>query len=101
MFSSPLNIFSTLDKIILITTAALFLSQYSKAQNSNSNSDKPLKIQRINSPIKLDGKSDEAAWDEITSFPLSAIQPNYGGNPSEHTEILLGYDNDYLYMSPL
>ncbi|MFC2124227.1 DUF5916 domain-containing protein [Bacteroidota bacterium] len=94
-----MHIFSTLSKILFFTTVTTFLPLQSIAQNSNSNSDEQIKIQRINSTVNIDGNSDEAAWKDIKSFQLSAIQPNYGGEPSEHTEILLGYDNDYLYAA--
>ena len=70
------------------------------AQDPESHlSDEPVKIQRIHSPVKLDGRSDEAAWKETKSFPLRVIQPDYGAEPSEHSEILLGYDDKYLYAA--
>ena len=49
--------------------------------------------------IVLDGKVDEAAWESIEPLPMVQYEPNAGAPPTEHTEIRLGYDDDYLYGS--
>jgi hypothetical protein len=59
----------------------------------------PIKIQRIKSPVKLDGLSNEAAWEGIRSLPVLMRRPDFGSEPSERTEILLGYDDDYIYLA--
>ena len=43
----------------------------------------PIKIQRINSPVELDGLSNEAAWNGIKSLPMLMRIPNFGSEPSE------------------
>ena len=71
-----------------------------QAQSPQSGSEnEPIKIQRVNGPVTLDGSSDEAAWDGIVPLPLVMTIPDFGGEPSELTEILLGYDDDYLYAA--
>jgi len=42
--------------------------------------------------------SDELAWQSIQPLPLIMRSPDYGHEPSERTEILLGYDDDYFYI---
>ncbi len=89
----------TLLRTLILGIAITILSLKTSAQDLESKLNEPIKIQRIKSPVKLDGISDEAAWQGIESLPLSMSIPNYGGEPSERTEILLGYDDDYLYAA--
>jgi hypothetical protein len=77
----------------------MILPAKSYTQNLKSKSTKPIKIQRIYSPIKLDGMSNEKAWQGIGSFPMIMRTPDFGGEPSDPTEILMGYDNDYIYVA--
>jgi len=59
----------------------------------------PLAIARLTGPIKLDGFSDEPAWQSVA--PLSVVQsaPTFGGPPSERTEMRIAYDDQFLYAS--
>jgi len=59
----------------------------------------PMEIPRLASPIVLDGRVDEAAWDAIAPLELVTHWPEFGNAPSERTEIRLGYDDDHLYLS--
>jgi len=82
-----------------ITLLFTFLS-IGRAQSVQSGTENnPFKIQRVNGPVKLDGLSDEAAWDGIVPLPLVMTIPNFGSEPSELTELILGYDDDYLYAA--
>ena len=56
-------------------------------------------IQRLAGPITLDGLSDEEAWKSIQPLPMVMQVPNFGNPPSEKTEILLGIDDDHLYVA--
>lgn len=56
-------------------------------------------LQRINGQVSLDGSIDEEAWKDITLLPMTMILPNYGNPPSEKTEVLIAYDDDYLYVA--
>jgi len=60
---------------------------------------KPITVHRIISPVKLDGLSDETAWENIEPLPVVMQVPRFGVEPSERTEILLAYDDDYLYVA--
>ena len=56
-------------------------------------------LTRISGPIQLDGLCNEAAWQDIELLPLVMRYPNFGDAPTKKTEILMGYDNDYLYIA--
>jgi uncharacterized protein YlzI (FlbEa/FlbD family) len=59
----------------------------------------PLAATRVSSPIRLDGRVDEAAW--LAIEPLRAVMhsPTFGVEPSERTEFRIAYDESYLYIS--
>ena len=82
--------------VTLTTTSnTVSLAQDSEAGLANE----PIKIQRIKSPVELDGLSNEPAWEGIESFSMVMRIPNFGSEPSESTEVLLGYDDNYLYVA--
>ncbi|MFC1693811.1 DUF5916 domain-containing protein [Candidatus Latescibacterota bacterium] len=59
----------------------------------------PYIIPRINGPVTLDGMSDEPAWEGIEPLPVIMHRPNFGSEPTERTEILIAYDDEYLYVA--
>ncbi|MGW8314094.1 MAG: DUF5916 domain-containing protein, partial [Bacteroidales bacterium] len=59
------------------------------------------KIQRIRSDINFDGIPDESVWDSIEPFPLVTYLPVNGKTPTEKSEIRMGYDHQYVYVSGL
>jgi hypothetical protein len=73
------------------------IGQQGKVQESDKTS--PLVIARINGPITLDGLSDEPAWKGIESLPMKQRKPHFGEEPSEKTIVLIGYDDDCLYVA--
>jgi hypothetical protein len=64
----------------------------------------PLHIKYASGPIKLDGKLDDPAWANATSFQLNSaaqdvIRPSAWQGPSDYTlNAKLLWDNDYLYL---
>ncbi len=56
-------------------------------------------VPRIQGEIKLDGLIDEPAWSDIDPLPVIMYEPNFGDEPTERTEILIAYDDDYLYAA--
>jgi len=58
-----------------------------------------LVMPRIKGPVKLDGLSNEPAWEGIESLPFVMHRPNFGNKPSELTEVFVAYDNNYLYVA--
>jgi hypothetical protein len=94
-----MSLYLTFVKYSAICIVSTILTQISSAQDPGSGHDEPIKIQRITSPVVLDGLSNEAAWEGIGSLPMVMRVPNFGSAPSERTEILIGYDDDYLYVA--
>ena len=74
--------------IILITTLFQFES-YGK--------DAPAVV-RLSQSIEFDGYPYEDAWDGAEYFPLTMNRPNFGNEPAEKSEIMITYDNEYLWI---
>ncbi|MFV1987280.1 MAG: DUF5916 domain-containing protein [Gemmatimonadota bacterium] len=64
-----------------------------------SPSPQPISLTRLTGPIELDGVVDEPAWEDITPLELIMYAPVWGGEPTQNSEIRIGYDDTYLYMS--
>ncbi|MBM4188822.1 MAG: carbohydrate binding family 9 domain-containing protein [Gemmatimonadetes bacterium] len=60
---------------------------------------RPMPLARLQGPITLDGRVNEAAWDAIDPLPMSLFSPRYLGPLTERSEIRVGYDDRYLYLS--
>ncbi len=82
---------------IAISTLSLMITVCPAQDSETGSADEPIMIQPITSPVKLDGLSNDAAWKGIESFPMTMRLPDFGREPSERTDFLLGYDDDYLY----
>jgi hypothetical protein len=77
---------------VIIFLAVYFLSILAYSQE-------PIAVKRINGKVTLDGLSTEPLWNNIVPFPLIEHQPVFGAEPSEKTEILMAYDDKYLYIA--
>jgi hypothetical protein len=58
-----------------------------------------LELKRLDGNIVLDGMITEPAWEAIKPLPLVVHQPNFGSSPSLHSEIRVGYDEEFIYVS--
>ncbi len=58
----------------------------------------PMPLHRLSGPIQLDGRLDEPAWRDVPVLPITTYGPTFKAPPSERTEILVAYDDSYLYM---
>ena len=67
--------------------------------DSISQTDPILSIQKITTPIVMDGFPDEPAWLQIDPLPLTMYQPVYRGEMTEYSEIKVAYDDEYFYLS--
>jgi hypothetical protein len=56
-------------------------------------------IPRIDKEIIFDGLPFEKVWDEIEPLPVVMLQPDFGNEPTEKTEIRLFYNDKYLYVA--
>jgi hypothetical protein len=57
-----------------------------------------VKIKRITVPVEFDGIPREAAWQTLDVFSLTMHRPNYGSQPSEKSEVRIGYDEGFLWI---
>jgi len=58
-----------------------------------------LVLPRLDGPIRLDGVSDEPAWAVVRPWQPTQYEPENGAPPTERTEFLVAYDDDYLYFA--
>ncbi|MBT4484298.1 MAG: carbohydrate binding family 9 domain-containing protein, partial [Candidatus Latescibacteria bacterium] len=84
--------------IILLVFVTIFCGSV-LAQEKKADQTDPYVVSRVSGPVTLDGMSDEPAWEGIESLPLRMRTPIYDNEPSERTEFLLGYDDDYIYAA--
>jgi len=68
-------------------------------RNDDSRKKELIELRRVRGSIKLDGFSDEPAWEGVDSLPLVMFMPNFGEKPSQRTEALIAYDDDFLYIA--
>ena len=59
----------------------------------------PVVIPRLTGEIDLDGSVDEPAWDEIEPLRMTMYTPVFGGELTEATEVRIGHDDRFLYVS--
>jgi hypothetical protein len=65
---------------------------------NNVISQEAVKIKRIMAPVEFDGIPEEEAWKTLDLFTLTMHRPNYGTQPSEKSEVRIGYDNEFLWV---
>jgi hypothetical protein len=56
-------------------------------------------LPRLTGPIRLDGLSDEPAWRGVLPWRPTQYEPDNGAPPTERTEFLVAYDDDYIYFA--
>jgi hypothetical protein len=61
-------------------------------------SQETVRIKRITNPIEFDGIPGEAAWEVLDLFQLTMHKPNFGAQPSEKSDIRIGYDDEFLWI---
>ncbi len=89
-----------LNKARLILTV-IFLNCIASAlhsQGDTSSLSHPMLISKLSQPITFDGIPDEEVWQSISPLNLTMYQPVYGKEPSEKTDLRIGYDDKYLYL---
>ena len=78
-------------KIILVIGMSLVTASLVRAQEM-------LSIQKIQGELKFDGLVDDACWDQIEQLPMTMHTPVFGNLPTEKTEVMVCYDNAYVYV---
>jgi hypothetical protein len=59
----------------------------------------PFIIPRLSASVTLDGSSNEEAWRDVLPLPMVMYTPTFGGPPTERTEVRLGHDDNFLFVS--
>ena len=57
-----------------------------------------VKLNRISAPVEFDGVPDEDAWASASLFPLIMFRPVFGAEPTEKSEVRIGYDDEFLWV---
>ncbi len=58
-----------------------------------------VKLKRITVPVEFDGMPQESAWQSLDLFSLTMHKPNFGSQPSEKSEVRIGYDDEFLWVA--
>ncbi|MEM9983282.1 MAG: hypothetical protein AAF734_12360, partial [Bacteroidota bacterium] len=84
-----------------LSLLVIFLTSYQigAAQDTTYLDKPPMVIEKFSETIVLDGMSNEAIWQKATSLPFIMFRPVWGQAPTEKTEMLLGYDDGFLYVA--
>jgi hypothetical protein len=61
-------------------------------------SQEQMSVSRIEGEIKFDGFIDDACWQKIQPLNMVMHTPTFGNQPTEKSEVMLCYDNTYLYV---
>jgi len=56
-------------------------------------------LTRLSGPVVLDGFPDEEAWQDVPVLPITVYGPVFQAEPTERTEMLVAYDDNYMYVA--
>ncbi len=59
----------------------------------------PFALPQPEGPIRLDGVSDEPAWNSVVPWIPKQYEPENGAAATERTEFLVAYDTDRIYFA--
>ncbi len=58
-----------------------------------------LQLAYLQNSLDFDGIVNESEWQHVEGLPLVQHQPVFGKEPTEETDIFVGYDDQYLYLA--
>jgi hypothetical protein len=64
----------------------------------NAQSQSLVSIPKIQGEIKFDGIVDDACWQNLKPLEMVMHTPNFGSQPTEKSEVMICYDNTYIYV---
>jgi hypothetical protein len=85
--------------VVLLGFLTLWPMGSAKAQQAAYLKEPPIAIPKGEGTLVLDGLSEEPLWDQAYSVPFIVYRPVWGMEPSETTELLVTYDESYLYIA--
>ena len=90
--NKTVNIFMSKSlKIFLISVCAIIKAGFLYSQEQIS-------VPRIDGEIKFDGIVDDACWQNVKPLKMVMHIPTFGNEPTEKSEVMICYDNTYLYV---
>jgi hypothetical protein len=85
--------------LLIRTCTVVLLAQLLFVVTAWAQGSEPIVLPRLNGPIRLDGLSDEPAWDVVEPWIPTQFEPDNGAPPTERTEFLVAYDDNYMYFA--
>ncbi|MEI6049814.1 MAG: DUF5916 domain-containing protein [Bacteroidota bacterium] len=64
----------------------------------NGKAQERITIPVIQGDFKFDGTVDDACWQKIKPLTMVMHTPTFGNQPSEKSEVMICYDNSYIYI---
>ena len=55
-------------------------------------------VTRMTGQVKFDGIPDEPLWDMLSKFELTMHRPTFGLQPTEDSDVRMGYDDEFLWI---
>jgi hypothetical protein len=83
-------------RTVILKKCILFAAIISSILNAQSQ--ELLTIPRIQGEIKFDGTVDDPCWQDLKILPMVMHTPTFGNQPTEKSEVLICYDNTYIYV---
>lgn len=77
---------------VLCSLALLFCFMAANGQDR-------LVIPKLENEISFDGRVTEPVWDMIQPLPMVMHTPVFGKEPSEKSEVRIGYTNEFVFIS--
>ena len=71
----------------------LVLLAYGKAISQET-----ISISKLSEAVDFDGRPFEEVWNEAIIFPLVVSTPNFGKEPTERSEVMIAYDQEYMWI---
>ena len=83
--------------LLIISSLCIFTSGFSAIKDTITVNE-PILISRLLQPVNFDGIPDEEPWNHVSMLAMTMYQPVFGKDPTEKTDIRIGYDDEYLYI---
>ena len=85
--------------IAVLLGVLLLQMPYARADDPAASARIEVHAVRLTGPLSIDGRLDEAAWQDAPVFSLFAQRdPVEGGSPSMRTEVRVAFDDEALYI---
>jgi len=88
-------IYRTIGTISLVILCSLGIYGQSPGESSLKQA---VKIRNLTSPVNFDGIPEEEAWQLLEPFKMTMHSPVFGKEPTEKTDVRIGFDDRYLYV---